>query len=200
LGKAVVIAAGALGALASAAAILQAFFPALVPSQPSPGSVAECQKHHPDADGKPVLQSGKDDHVIYLIQGCRESGLQGVAGDGLWKAELSIYGIPFAGSAEEFTGVEVYATECPALGLNYKYDHMTTVDRYRIVVQNDQTVSGNSDRPESIFSVRGLPANVPDVVKEMAGRRLLVLNNRRNELQVVSCEDFTAAAKPPPPN
>ena len=166
-------------------------------AQPPKDPVAECHKHHPDAKGTPVpvgAQSG-----TFLVEGCRQPGLAGVGDDALWKADLSVYGIPGSSLADEFTGIEVYDTGCPALGIDYKFDNMGTVSRHRIVVQNQQTVAGNSDDPKYIYELRNtLPENVPDEIREMAGSRLLVLINGRYQLESVSCEDFTAAAKPPP--
>jgi hypothetical protein len=62
LGKGPKIALGVLTTLASAAAVIQVFFPALIPSQPPPDPVAECRKKHPDAQGHPV-RVGKDDYT-----------------------------------------------------------------------------------------------------------------------------------------
>ncbi|MGN7201322.1 hypothetical protein [Arthrobacter sp. SAFR-044] len=168
---------------------------AQVPKDP----VAECHRQYPDAKGIPVRKGENRNPSTYVVEGCRQPGLAGVGDDALWRADLTIYGIPDTALADAFTRVEVYDSKCPALGINYKYDHMGTVSQYRIVVQNQQTVSGNLEDPKSIYSVGTIPpANVPQEVRDMAGSRLLVLNNDRNELESVSCEDFTAAAKRPP--
>lgn len=77
--------------------------------------------------------------------------------DALWKADLSIYGLAGSSLANAFTRVEVYDTQCPALGITYKFDNMGTVERYRVVVQNQQTVSGNLEDPKSIYSLGNIP-------------------------------------------
>jgi hypothetical protein len=185
LGKGPKIALGVLTTLASAAAVIQVFFPALIPSQPPPDPVAECRKKHPDAQGHPV-RVGKDD---YTIEGCRNPGIPGVGDDGHWKAQLHTYGIPGAGLANQYTGVEVYTTDCPAVGLDYLFDNQGTTVHHRMVVQNGQTVSGYTGGAENVFY-----PDTPDEVQDMSpsNDRLLVYMNGRYQLQTASCEDVGA--------
>lgn len=179
-------------ALAGAALVSQ-----MAPPKTPPDPLAECRAHHPEADGKPVKTAKPGQHDTYLVQGCRPAGIPGVAEDGLWKAELTYYGIPGTSLADEFTTVEVYSTDCPALGLGYRFSNQSRTQHYRIVVQSEDTVSGNSDSPESIYSPDGVPANAPEELWVMAGTRLLVLNNDRNALETVTCEPLEAVVPRP---
>jgi hypothetical protein len=162
-----------------------------------PDILAECRKIHPDADGKPVKQEETANSQIFLVRGCRDPGLSGVASDGLWEAKFSSYGVD-PNYLSPFYLVDAFTTDCPALGLDFEFSHMNTVD-YRIVVPDESTVSGNSDRPQDVYGLASIPAEAPPDVKAMAGSALLVFHGSRTSLQAVSCEDPTAVTPRPTP-
>ncbi|NUT71939.1 hypothetical protein [Pseudarthrobacter sp. C4D7] len=153
--------------------------------------LAECRKNHPDADGKPVLQERKADADIFLVKGCRDPGLSGVAKDGLWEAKLARYGADTVYQSPINT-VEAFTTDCPALGLIFRFSNMGNTNNYRIVVPDESTVLGNSDRPEDIYGLTSVPPQAPEAVKDMTGEALLVFHGPSTSLQAVSCEDLAA--------
>lgn len=156
-------------------------------TQPPPNPVAECQRSHPEAKAKPVRTG--DATQSYVIEGCAQPGIPGVAADGLWRVELTIHPIPGTAMVDAYTHVEVYKTDCPALGVDYFFSNQGAAAHSRFVIQNGQTVSGHDGRPQNIFQ-----PNVPaDVVEaSLAADRLIVLNNGRNEVDSVSCEPLSA--------
>jgi len=161
----------------------------------APDVLAECRKNHPDADGKPVLQERKAEADIFVVKGCKDPGLPGVAKDGLWEARLASYGAD-PDYQSPFWAVEAFTTDCPALGLELRFSKMGNTDSYRIVVPDESTVSGNSDRPEDIYGLT-VPAQAPEDVKAMAGEALLVFHGSSTSLQAVSCEDLAAVTPRP---
>jgi hypothetical protein len=159
--------------------------------------VAECRKNHPDADGKPVKQEDAANSQIFVVRGCGAPGLSGVASDGLWEAHFSSYGVD-ADYMSPYYVVESFVTDCPALGLDFEFSHMNTVD-YRIVVPDESIVSGNSDRPEDVYGLTSVPAAAPQDVKAAAGSGLLVFHGSKTSIQKVSCEDLPAVTPRPTP-
>jgi hypothetical protein len=166
---------------------------------PQPGAdiVAECRKSHPDADGKPVKQDHTANSQIFVVRGCEAPGLSGVASDGLWEAHFSSYGVDPDYMSPYFV-VESFTTDCPALGLDFEFSHMNTVD-YRIVVPDETIVDGNSDRPEAVYGLTSVPAAAPQDVKAAAGSALLVFHGSKTSIQKVSCEDLPAVTSRPTP-
>jgi hypothetical protein len=155
---------------------------------PKPDPVAECRKKNPDAQGQ-LVQTGRGQPQTYVIRGCRNPGIPGVGDDGRWNADLSIYGIPGAPMASQYTQVEVFGTACPAVGLDYLFDNQGTTVHHRIVVQTGQTVSGYTGGAENIF-YPDTPEEVQDL--SLSRDRLLVYTNGRYQLQSVSCEEISA--------
>lgn len=98
-----------------------------------------------------------------------------------------------------FTQAEAFTSDCPALGLEFRFSHMGNTDNYRIVVPYESTVSGNSDRPQDVYGLTSVPAEAPADVKAMAGSALLVFHNSRTSLQAASCEDLAAVTPRPTP-
>lgn len=152
--------------------------------------VAECRKNHPDADGRPVKQEDTANSKIFIVKGCREPGLSGVASDGLWEAHFSSYGVD-PNYMSPYYVVDSFTTDCPALGLDFEFSHMNTID-YRIVVPDESIVDGNSDRPEAVYGLTSVPAAAPQDVKAAAGSALLVFHGAKTSIQKVSCEDLPA--------
>lgn len=158
-------------------------------SQPKPDPVAECRQHHPDANGKPrPVGSGR-----FTVEGCGQPGNPGVAGDGLWRVEVAIYGIPNTAMVDPYTQVEVFSSTCSVLGIDYFFSNMGASVHNRFMFQNGQIVSGNTGKPENM-SAYDVPAEVQQLVR--ADDRLIVFNNGRNELSAVSCEPLTALTGP----
>lgn len=164
--------------------------------RPAPDLLTECRKNHPNADGKPVLQERKANADIFVVKGCKDPGLSGVAKDGLWEAKLSSYGAD-PNYQSPFFSVEAFTTDCPALGLEFRFSHMGNTDNYRVVVPDESTVSGNSDRPEDIYGLAAVPPEAPSAVKDMTGSALLVFHGSRTSLQAVSCEDLASVTPRP---
>lgn len=152
--------------------------------------VAECRKNHPDADGKPVKQEDAANAQIFVVKGCGPPGLAGVASDGLWEARFSSYGVD-PDYMSPYYVVESFTTDCPALGLDFEFSHMNTID-YRIVVPDASIISGNSDRSEDVYGLSSVPAAAPQEVKAAAGSDLLVFHGAKTSIQKVSCEDLPA--------
>lgn len=153
-------------------------------AQPQPDVVAECSARNPGATGK-LVPAGEQK---YLIEGCRQPGIPGVNVNGLWRVELERFNIPNTSMASRFTDAEVFATDCPALGLDYLFSNQGLAVHIRFTVQNTQTVSGQDGRPVNISEAPGLPS----AVGAFSGERLIVVINARNQLQSVTCEPLSA--------
>jgi hypothetical protein len=160
---------------------------AVAAAQPPPDPVAECQKNHPDAKGTPVRTEGTGQS--YVVEGCAQPGTPGIAEDGLWRVELTVYPIPDTAMVDPHTQVEVYKTECPVLGVDYLYSNQGISAHTRFVLQNGQTVSGHDGKPRNIFEP-GVPEEA--VKASLPGDRLIVLNNGRNQLSSLSCEPLSS--------
>ena len=76
--------------------------------------------------------------------------------------------------ANKFTDAEVFATDCPALGLDYLFSDQGLAVHIRFTVQNTQTVSGHDGRPMNISEAPGIPV----VVSAASGERLIVVSQR----------------------
>ncbi|MCU1515843.1 MAG: hypothetical protein JWQ75_564 [Pseudarthrobacter sp.] len=164
--------------------------------QPPRDPVADCRASHPEAKGKPVrtgVTGGAGGTAgapqSYVIEGCAQPGTSGVASDGLWRVELTIHGIPGTAMVDPYTQVEIYKTDCSALGIDYLFANQGATTHIRHLLQDGQTVSGNDGEPENIFQ-----PNVPDEVVEASGSgdQLIVFNNGRNQLDSLSCEPLSA--------
>lgn len=153
-------------------------------AKPPPDVVAECNGRNAGATGKLVPAGDQK----YIIEGCRQPGIPGVGENGLWRVELERFNIPNTSMASEFTDVEVFTTDCPALGLDYLFSNQGLSVHIRFTVQNTQTVSGYDGRPINIFEAPEIPA----VVSALSGERLIVIINARNQLQSVTCEPLSA--------
>lgn len=164
---------------------------AVAAAQPPADPVAECQKNHPEAKGKPVKTENAGES--YVIEGCAKPGTPGVADDGLWRVELTVYPIPGTAMVEPYTHVEVFKSECPALGVDYLYANQGLSAHSRYVLQNGQTVSGHDGKSQNIFQP-GVPEQA--VEASLLDDRLIVLNNGRNELDSLSCEALSALPQP----
>ena len=153
-------------------------------TKPPPDVVADCSARNPSATGK-LVPTGEQK---YLIEGCRQPGIPGVNENGLWRVELERFNIPNTSMANKFTDAEVFATDCPALGLDYLFSNQGLAVHIRFTVQNTQTVSGHDGRPMNISEAPGIPV----VVSAASGERLIVVINARNQLQSVTCEPLSA--------
>jgi hypothetical protein len=156
--------------------------------QPPADPVSQCRKDHPDADGIPVQTEEGRPH--YVIEGCAQPGTPGVAGDGLWKADLRIFHIPGAALVERVTQAELFLTDCPVLGLDYHYSNQGVISNNLIVVQMGQVVLGRNGESTTISAEAGGLAGVEELYP--SPDRLIVLNNGRNQLNTVSCEPLSA--------
>jgi hypothetical protein len=159
-----------------------------VASQPPPDPVAECRERYPNADGKPQPTGDQ----MFIIEGCGQPGTPGVAGDGLWRTEVTFYSIPNTAMVDLYTHVEVYITDCPALGIDYFFSNMGAAVHNRFLFQVGQIVSGNDGQSENI-SGHGIPIEVQQ--RLLSRDHLIVLNNGRNELHAVSCESLSVLAE-----
>ena len=92
--------------------------------------------------------------------------------------------------------MDAFTTDCPALGLDFEFSHMGTVD-YRIVVPDGSIVSGNSDHPEDVYGMSSVPPVAPPDVRGMVGSALLVFHGSKTAVQTVSCEELSAVTPRP---
>ncbi|MBP3037345.1 hypothetical protein J2M53_13935 [Arthrobacter sp. zg-ZUI100] len=162
--------------------------------QPPPDPLVQCRERHPEADGVPKAdaEQGQEGGAgAYTVQGCAQPGIPGAADDGLWQVKVATHRIPDTSLLDPYNQVEVFSTDCPALGLSYFWSKMDRTNKTRHVVQDGTTVSGHDGSSVSVAG-HGIPTEVQD--QALSGKYLTVLNNSRNELESVSCEPMTAVA------